>query len=279
MKILANGFSMGKGNPNPLPNIRTKCEGWSLASARSHRKFLQSIELEKLTGVGLALTLTVRDVPPSAEDLEKTRKAWVRKMLKAGAIRLTYVMEWQARRAPHFHVATYFPEARPGLGKWCLDQWRQVAAKYRPRVVGQKATPITDANGWNQYTSKHLQKSVRDYQRSNDNIPPEWDGTGRLWGRSGTWPIGEEQEIDLRKKEFYRVRRVAHRLRRAQARSSRNPRRISRSRRSMKRSPREMSAHMGVNMWMPREQSQRLVADIQSRTAWEYQLWINAKAG
>ncbi|WP_425527867.1 rolling circle replication-associated protein, partial [Xylella fastidiosa] len=63
---------------------------------------------DKLTGVGLALTLTVRDCPATAQEWQRMRRAWEKRMKRAGMIRVHWVTEWQRRGVPHLHCAIWF---------------------------------------------------------------------------------------------------------------------------------------------------------------------------
>ena len=69
-------------------------------ATRRNTEFLMSVKTDQLTGAGVALTLTVRDCPPTADDWHRLRRAWEKRMVRAGMLRLHWVTEWQRREFP-----------------------------------------------------------------------------------------------------------------------------------------------------------------------------------
>ena len=71
----------GKGGVAPMKNNhqrvpRGDVQGWSEGATRRNTEFLMSVRTDQLTGAGVALTLTLRDCPPTADDWHKLRRAW-----------------------------------------------------------------------------------------------------------------------------------------------------------------------------------------------------------
>ncbi len=86
-------------------------------------------------------------------------------------------------------------------------------------------TPIWGLSGWLQYQAKHSSRGVRHYQRA--NVPEAWrEGTGRLWGVVGDWPVREEL-VDVSTADFHRFRRLLRSWLVSQARSSGDVRRAA----------------------------------------------------
>lgn len=269
-----NGVTMGTPptNPNRNPAKRGKVTGWSAAAVRRHTKWLYAVQPEALDGDGFAFTLTVRDCPPNAAAWASVRRAFVKRMERAGATRIHWVTEWQRRKVPHLHGVVYFgsltlAEATPLI----VVAWLQVAAEYAPGLRSQHVDAITGAVGWLQYLSKHAARGVAHYQRQGK--PEGWDSTGRLWGHGGSWPVGEPMRFDLDRAGGYRLRRLARSWRVADARAayrrqlehpasdpvvqaqrlSAARRRIRSARRMLRCSDPQLSAVRGVSEWIPED--------------------------
>ena len=173
--------------------------GWSAGAARRNLRFLYSIDERELTGEGLALTLTVRDCPPSPESWHLLVRDYFRqvgRVLARGGhalLRYHYVTEWQRRGVPHLHGAVYVSDgagASVNLPNVLKGVWEGYAAPYGVNLKAQYVLPITGVLGWFQYVSKHAARGIRHYQRSAANIPDSWrKGTGRMWGKGGAWAI------------------------------------------------------------------------------------------
>ena len=86
----------GKGGVAPARNdhLRAKrgqVEGWSEGAVRRNTEFLMSVRDGDLTGAGVAITLTLRECPPTADAWHRIRRAWVERMERAGMTRLHWV--------------------------------------------------------------------------------------------------------------------------------------------------------------------------------------------
>lgn len=163
----------GKGGVAPmnLPHIRTPRggSGWSPGAVRRNTEFLMCVREDKLTGVGLALTLTVRDCPATSKDWHNMRRAWEARMRRAGMIRLHWVTEWQRRGVPHLHCAIWFSGIVYDV-PLCIDAWLAVASSCGAALRGQHGRIIDGVVGWFQYVSKHAARGVRHYQRCSENL-------------------------------------------------------------------------------------------------------------
>ena len=130
----------GKGGVAPMSNghrrvPRGDIQGWSEGATRRNTEFLMSVRTDQLTGAGVALTLTLRDCPPTADDWHKLRRAWEKRMVRAGMVRLHWVTEWQRRGVPHLHCALWFPDRYDFVA--AIDAWVAVAGAYGAGHRGQ----------------------------------------------------------------------------------------------------------------------------------------------
>jgi hypothetical protein len=220
---------------------------------RRHTKWLYSVESDRLDGHGIALTLTLRDIPETGEDWQRLLRLWVDRVRSDPRIamsRMHWVVEWQRRGAPHLHVALY--TAHEGFDArfaevLALVHWVQVARPYTAAWRAQYSDDIDGPLGWLQYLSKHAARGVRHYQRWGH--PPAWSHTGRLWGHRGAWPTAEPMKFDMGPHAYWRYRRLIRSWRVAQARAEGNPRRIASARRMLSCSDLRLSPVRGVSEW------------------------------
>ena len=280
LKIYSNGLTLGVPPSNPvLPENRGgKSTGWSDASTRSNTTFLYSVDAPSLTGYGYAFTFTLRDLPPTPKDWYNVRDKFIKRCSRMGLIRYHWVTEWQRRGVPHLHGCLYFPHPLDASQlKSLKSAWCQCVGKYYALQKGQDIKYIESTVGWLKYLAKHGSRSKHHYQRSSK--PPEWDSSGRVWGKGGEWPI-RLTEHDLGR-NFYAFRRLVRRWRIADARmplsvydadgkpmaspgdrqylkwfpagvgAPRNSRRIRQARRCLLCGDRASSSVRGMSEWIP----------------------------
>jgi len=212
---------------------RDVCKGWSLQGAQRNDLFLRSIDPTKLTGVGFAFSLTVRTCPETHARWERMRRGFLKRLERMGLLRLHWLTEWQprARRGegpvPHLHAVAFFDPDQlgrscpPGLSACAfIHHWLDVAAECEADSLGQHVSPVRDAKGWFGYLAKHGARGVFHYQRQRGSLPLGWQKTGRMWGKSGSWPVSAE-ELQCTPAAFYALRRAVDRLRLEDARRER----------------------------------------------------------
>lgn len=206
----------GKGPEEPVK--RGKVQGWSVQSTRRLRRWFYSIDGDQLTGQGVAVTLTVRDLPPTAADWTRTHRAFLMRLRRAGLVRGQWLTEWQRRGVPHLHGAFFFPGNCEAPAETVLEHWLAAAADWSPAASGQHVTPLWGLPGWLQYQAKHSVRGVKHYQRA--KVPAAWrEGTGRLWGVVGEWPTREEV-VEVSSASYHRFRRLMRSWLIAEARRS-----------------------------------------------------------
>lgn len=202
---------------------RGEVNGWTPGAVRRNLAFLRSVDERRLTGEGWAITLTVRDCPPTHEDWRRLVELYLLQLRRQhGALRAHWVTEWQRRGVPHLHGAIWLPEGpteRFSVSSVFAQTWLNYAAPYRAGSKGQTVKIIDGVVGWFQYVSKHLARGVKHYQRSSDNIPQGWVKTGRMWGHNGDWPLREPVKLQLNNRGYHILRRWARSWRVADARA------------------------------------------------------------
>lgn len=219
----ANGMTLGTPPPprdHSQDAKRGRIVGWTPDAVRRHKKWLYGVQAPELDGLGLAFTLTLRDCPPDAESWSRVLRALVKRLERAGAVRLHWVVEWQRRKVPHLHGAVYFPagtEEHVAIAQ-VFVAWFAVAKPYGAGVRSQTVDVISGTVGWLQYLSKHAARGVAHYQRQ--GRPEGWESTGRLWGKRGTWPLAEPMRFDVDRAGGNRLRRLVRSWRVADARAA-----------------------------------------------------------
>ena len=223
MKLYRHGFTLGTQPKNNSHNRAKRGEviGWSTSASRRNISFLRSVVETELNTQGYkahALTLTLRTCPPTSDEWGRLRTAFIHRMRRLGLLRLHWVTEWQRRAVPHLHAALWLPETVSH--RVIIDHWLDLTSnKYGSLAKGQYVLPITDAVGWFKYLSKHTARGAAHYQRSPESIPSGWSKTGRVWGKTGDWPVREAINLELDDSAFYKLRRIAKGWRVADARS------------------------------------------------------------
>lgn len=232
LTLMPNGINAAFAGGNSSPEKRGVIRGLSASAARRHQNALRSVDGSQLYGAPFTFTLTVRDVPESAEAWDRAKRALWKRFTRAGAIRVHWCLEWTRRGRPHLHGIAFFPthNGRPGrvvhspegplweLVLPCMIPawWQQIACKWGVSLNAQHASVRASAEkAWFRYMSKHASRGVGHYQRQADAVPEGWRTTGRMWGTFGCpWPLRAEKQA-LKTWEFHRLRRQA----RAYARS------------------------------------------------------------
>lgn len=280
LNIYSNGITLGvppAHTPTPTGK-RVASVGWSENSTRNNTVFLYSVDAMSLTGFGYAFTFTLRDLPETPAHWYAIRERFIKRCKRVGLIRYHWVTEWQRRGVPHLHGCLYFPEPLAYSQLKALKAaWCECVGRYYALQKGQDIKPIDSAVGWLKYLAKHGSRSKHHYQRSSK--PPEWDSSGRVWGKGGEWPIRHTQH-DLGPL-FYAFRRLVRRWRISDSRcplpivdadgqpwcepgdlqymkwfpagvgAPRNSRRIRQARRCLTCGDRASSSVRGMSEWIP----------------------------
>lgn len=260
ISVYRNGATAGMAGGNPTPSKRSTIKGWTAAAVRRHTAWLYSIDAPALDGVGIALTLTMRDTPAAAAEFHALRRAFVMRAERLGAVRWHWVIEWQKRGTPHLHCAIYFPQGTDvdEIGGHLIVAWRAVASEYGAALPSQHYDVIGGPLGWLKYLSKHASRGVKHYQRSGH--PEGWDRTGRLWGHGGEWPAEKPMRFEMDREAYWRYRRLVRSWRIADARKSGDASRIRYARKMLQSSDPKLSAVRGVSDWVPEAVASEFVA-------------------
>jgi hypothetical protein len=268
---------------------RGQITGWSIDAVRRHTQWLYSVLGPALTGWGFALTLTMRECPPTSRDFHAMRRAFLMRLQRTGhVVRLHWVVEWTRRKVPHMHMAVYLSAelSRVEFERIVRAAWLGVAQDYGTVGEAQMVKTIYDSKGWSAYTSKHAARGVGHYQRQGK--PSGWETTGRLWGFTGDWPTRDASRWYFEDRAWFAARRIVRgwrladaqkALRRAQeavarAQGSRELRdaqkalrtalgRITAARRVLQHPDPRVSVVRGLSEWIDGETLERLAVHLQ----------------
>lgn len=270
-KVYRHGLTMGTP-PTRNDHMRGKRDvvtGWTDRSTRSNTRFLYSVDERKLTGDGFALSLTLRECPPTSDDWHKARRAFLMRLQRMGMIRGHWLTEWQLRGVPHLHAAVWFDEGLRGRDPFALstirEHWLAGASCYGAGRRAQHVQCISDSVGWFQYLSKHAVRGLKHYQRSSENIPSGWATTGRMWGHVGEWPTVDAIGFRIDHQTAAALRRIIRGWRRADARASGDRYRIRSARVMLKCNQRELSTVRGISEWFPQGLSDLALLNLATR--------------
>lgn len=268
--LYRHGFTMGTP-PRANSHVRGKrgtVGGWSASSTRNNIAFLRSVNEnhENLFYIDgrplrpLAVTLTVRDCPPTSEEFHKLRHNMFQRLKRMGMVYLHWVIEWTNRGVPHLHLAAFMDTDLIDIHSRIIHSWCDLARDFGTTPKAQNVKDITDHLGWSQYVAKHCARGVGHYQRSPHKVPKAWQmKTGRVWGKWGNWPIQEPIRFSFDDDAYYKFRRIARSWRKADSRAEKNVfvrrKRILSARRMLKNSDPNRSNTIGVSEWLP-EQTQ-----------------------
>lgn len=262
IKLYHHGITAGMppGKITHERALRGEVYGWSHQATRNNTSFLRSVRLEKLSGLGFAFTLTVKDCPSTSDEWHKLRSSFIKRLRRMGMVRGHWVTEWQRRGVPHLHGVAYFNLSTHDadfssqyivIYSGIKDAWLEVSAKFGSQRWGQNLKPITDALGWLQYLAKHASRGVSHYQRSSENIPAGWKKTGRVWGKVGDWPTDEPIRLELSRRGYFHFRRLVRSWRKSQASTSGDKFRIVTARKMLQDSDKHRCEVRGVSEWIP----------------------------
>jgi hypothetical protein len=269
-KLYHNGLSAGipPGKSRHQRALRGEIRGWSTQAARNNTAFLRSVDIPRLTGVGLTFTLTVKHTPQNSDEWHRLRVAFIMRLKRMGVCRGHWVTEWQRRGAPHLHGIVYFPQLPYdkyiSIVTTIKNHWLELTQNYGSLPVSQNIKPVNDALGWVQYLAKHASRGVNHYQRSSKNIPPGWRKTGRVWGQFGDWPADEPIRLTIDSQGFNKLRRLIKKWRCADANKSGDLKRIIAARRMLQAGTREKASVRGVSEWVPSSTYFQMIAFIAS---------------
>ena len=212
---------------------RRECQGWTQGATARLKALLASVDFDELTKTHelFGVTVTFRDCPETARDCKRVWNAWIRRLKRRfGPIAYVWVMEWQERGVPHYHVLLAIPKKAMIVDSVCsvtgrvfyamgpvreavLGSWLKASRRYGTQAIGQDMEGVRSLSDFQGYLVKHVFRSVDHYQRDREHMPSGWDGApGRVWGRSRNLVLIEAVRVELGPGAYLRASRALVRV-------------------------------------------------------------------
>ena len=167
----------GKCSENSPPT-RTDIQGFSDHSRRRLR-FLAGNPSVKLIS---QFCLTYHKTVPDGYTIKKHLNLWLTKLRQRfPGLGYLWVLEFQTRGVPHFHVWLSLPHDLPGLRNILAKSWNNITEPDSPQHLAwhnNKKNLIS----WDMYSPAYLCKYLD--KESQKAVPPGYTGVGRFWGNS-----------------------------------------------------------------------------------------------
>ena len=160
------------------PPVRTDIQGFSDHSRRRLR-FLAGNTCTRLIS---QFCPTYHNSNPDGSTVKKHLNAWLTLLRKKyPGVHYLWVLEFQTRGVPHFHVWLSLPHDLPGLHEHLARSWNQIA---EPGDLEHLRFHLHRKNfiAWDMYSTSYLTKYLD--KESQKAIPPGFTGCGRFWGNS-----------------------------------------------------------------------------------------------
>lgn len=194
--------------------VRGKVKLFSRGSQKRLRILLASVDRQRSRYLPLLLTLTYpAEWPSSPREWKRHLDNFSKRLSRHyPAAAVVWVIEFQRRGAPHFHLIVFGVHRIDH--KWLSRAWYEVVGSGDERHL-RAGTRVERARKWNAvqaYISKYVSKN-----RSKDLPVP--DGIGRWWGvlnRERLNSLVEWVEVAVPAYRFFAIRRVLRRFLRSQ---------------------------------------------------------------
>lgn len=169
------------------PSPRAEVQGFSEKSRRRLR-FLAGNTSTRLIS---QFCLTYQDARPDGKTCKKHLNAWLQRIrILFPDVAYLWVLEFQSRGVPHFHVWLSLHHETPGLRSILAKAWHRIADPDSPSHLAFHQHR-DNFIAWDMYSPGYLVKYLdKQHQKA---VPAGFTGVGRFWGNSrGLLAIPEE---------------------------------------------------------------------------------------
>jgi hypothetical protein len=160
------------------PGIRGKIDSFSQSSKR--RLKLTAVDASPI--LISQFCLTYHEKRPSGRETKHHVNMWLKRLNRAfPEICYLWILEFQERGVPHFHIFLSYPRDTPGLQEMMAEAWHEIADSDSEEHLCFHLHPknfIAWEMGMGGYVCKYLDK---EHQK---RIPEGFEGVGRFWGCS-----------------------------------------------------------------------------------------------
>lgn len=176
VKVLREKYPFAKSD-NPPP-VRSGIEGFS-DSSRRRLRFLAGNTSSALIS---QFCLTYHRTCPDGATVKKHLNSWLTRLRsRFPEVAYLWVLEFQTRGVPHFHVWLNLPADLPGLRNILAKSWNRIAEpenEIHLKFHNHKSNFIP----WEMYNPSYACKYLD--KQSQKSVPAGFVGCGRFWGNS-----------------------------------------------------------------------------------------------
>lgn len=162
----------------PPGGERSEISSFSLASKR-RLKFTASNAFPALIS---QMALTYHRATPDGHTVKNHLNIFLTSLRrKFPGVRYLWILEFQTRKTPHFHLFLTLPHDTPGLHDYMARSWHEIAesdSREHLRFHRHPSNFIAWDMGSGAYLCKYLDK---EHQKA---VPEGFTGVGRFWGNS-----------------------------------------------------------------------------------------------
>jgi len=176
VKVLRQKYAQKK--PDTPPPLRGEISGFSDASRRRLR-FLAGNTSTKLIS---QFCLTYHQTSPDGATVKKHLHTWLENVrTRFPEVAYLWVLEFQTRGVPHFHIWLNLPADLPGLRNILAKSWNRIT---EPGNATHLAFHNHKKNfiPWEMYNASYACKYLD--KQSQKAVPAGFTGCGRFWGNS-----------------------------------------------------------------------------------------------
>lgn len=160
------------------PPVRSDISGFSDKSRRNLR-FLAGNTSVKLIS---QFCLTYHELNPDGKTCKQHLNSWLQRVrTRFPEVHYLWVLEFQTRGVPHFHVWLNLPSDTPGLRNILAVSWNKIVEPGNETHLSfhkHKSNFIP----WDMYNSSYLTKYLD--KECQKKVPENFRGCGRFWGNS-----------------------------------------------------------------------------------------------
>lgn len=161
-----------------VPPARTEISGFSDASRRRLRFLAGNTRVPLVTQFCLSYHMS----NPDGRTVKRHLDTWLQRLrAHFPGVHHLWVLEFQSRGTPHFHVWLSIPMQTEGLQKFLAEAWHRIAEPTSQAHLAVHMHP-NNLTVWDMYSPGYLTKYLdKEYQK---HVPAGFVGVGRFWGNS-----------------------------------------------------------------------------------------------
>lgn len=177
-----------KGDP-PAGGIRSEISSFTVGSKRRLRWAASNASPPLVS----QFSMTYHRASPDGYTVKRHLHAFIGALKRRVGCGYLWILEFQSRGTPHFHIWLTLPVDTPQLHYFLADAWHRIAEPESPEHLkfhSHKKNFISWEMGSGAYLCKYLDKSAQ------KSVPHGFVGVGRFWGGSRNL-VGPPDVVDM----------------------------------------------------------------------------------